>query len=395
MESLKNHRFFKSHLNLYLSLNAFFMLNAALNWPIIKFVGLKLVNGFDDLRIVLRASDCFSTLGDEIYTARSGDCVYNYGSTLLSFLNFMRIDENDRVIAGYVLMFSTITVFAIVTKTLVPKLDFKSFSLIVLLFCSPPIMLLFERGNFDSLIFTLLGLSAIAAIKRIYLIEIILLSITASFKFYTLPALYLRAAYREISLRSRILTFVLVISTSYFVIKDLNLIFKGFSIPHSFHHAYGSSKTALILGYVIGFDFSKSQQILIGFLTTLIITSLAIGLTVRKNLRFTQIHSGNRSQILIVMLFAEVYLATYFAGLNYIYRLILILPVLIFLSLSAFRNRRAYVAISVISIWFSPWFYGSELIGDFALFLITNYLCWWMMLTCWNAFKTKVNGETR
>lgn len=269
--SLKRQPIFSSHLSLYMLLNVIVIMNALMNWPIVKLSGIKQALDYGDIRTILRAADCYKYLGEKIYSQIDGPCVYNYGQPLIWLVRALRLGEKNTVSVGIFLFLITIASFVVLIRILVPELNYKNFAVITLLFCSPPVMLLFERANPDSLIFCALVGTVLFGFSRWKLLRWITLGAASTFKFYTSPLLFTEISRikKSNSLKyGLVLLFVFIINTS--IVRDLNLVLRGFSVPNPMFNAFGSSKSAFIIGKIFGINFSRIEMVLFGFLAALI-----------------------------------------------------------------------------------------------------------------------------
>lgn len=372
-------------------LNLIIVVNSLISWPIVKLSGIKQPQDYGDLRIILRAADCYSEYGNKIYLETSGNCVYNYGQPLIWFFRIFHLGESNTNVVAVVLMILTTSLFAILIRLTIPKFSPLTFAFVIFIFCSPPVMLLFERANIDTLIFCLLCSAIILTMKQNIFAGYVLIALTALFKFYTLPLVYFyMLRFRRHSLLTKITLFVSMILTTAIVTSDLRSTLKGFSIPNPMFYAYGSSKIGFGIGHIIGIEFNRITLIILGALFNILIAIVA-------HLRYRETLQGafNRSsfspgQIIVVIIFCQAFLVTWFTGMNYIYRLILVIPVLIIFLFNSSQYRRTYCAIVVCAIWLSPWFRGLELVGDAALVILTSHLSLWLFLNRSNLTKTDI-----
>jgi hypothetical protein len=236
-------------------------------------------------------------------------------------------------------------------------------------------MLLFERGNIDSLIFSFLCIAIIAGHKKRIKLQYLFVALASLYKFYTLPLLFFLLLQTKGNSKIKQLTLsITTIFISLMVFHDVRSTLKGFSIPNPMYYAYGSSKVGFGIGKILGIDVSKISQLAIGLFVTAFLLIFALFLS-RKSAKFPSFKvSLSDKQIATVILLSLVFLVTWFTGMNYIYRLILVIPVLIILTFKTPGIGATKYFLVLSAIWLSPWFRGLELIGDFSLIILSAYL---------------------
>ena len=165
---------------------AIFVVSHFTSWYVLGISGVS--NGgpfFGDLRSVLTSADCAGTPGHSIH---SDSCGYIYGSWLIRGVQFIGLGAAHSQILGWIFLVAV----GIFLGSLVASLadtQLRTFLLAIMVFTSPPILLLVERSNIDILVIVLLALSALS-ISRGWIICAIGLVVAASiFKFYPAPLL--------------------------------------------------------------------------------------------------------------------------------------------------------------------------------------------------------------
>lgn len=368
-----------SYLNLYCTLILVSFISIATNWPIVRLIRAKQELDFGDAGIILNATDCFSRIGMNVYLAKSGSCSYNYGESLIRSLNLFGIGKDSITAIGILFVLLFIIAFIESLRVIQPKATAKLQIVAVTFFVSPPVMLLLERGNFDSLIFFLIVVSLILEIKGKILSSTVLLMASALFKFYTFPVLLLKLATIKKEFSFFKIRIVVTILTFGVILRDLSRISEGFSIPNPMWFAFGSSKFPWAVARVLGIDLSRSLQLIAGAFLSLI---LLLGL-IRFQRRFLQIRDlklkllemDHGSKLMMEGL-ALVFLVSYFSGMSYIYRLVFVIPVFICLIMFQSQNYTYINALMILAIFLSPWFGGLEIIGDFAILLLVTIFIW-------------------
>ena len=214
----------------------FFAIQQSMNWPLLNYWGIRGPIRFWDANVVLTMSDCYLRVGLSVFNTFKGDtCTgYMYGSELLRTLSYLNIGVNNTYVIGWIFLTILALIFGFLTSLLNPP-NFLTGFLISLIFISPPILLLVERGNFDSLIF-ILFFGAVISFKYWYSFpSFLIILLISTWKFYTLPLaalmlLKIKNPYLRIP-GYRLFTFSL--SFKFYAICKKSLIFQWRrSLPH-------------------------------------------------------------------------------------------------------------------------------------------------------------------
>ncbi len=166
----------------------FFAIQQSLNWPLLKFFGWRGPIVFWDTNAVLASVECYSSVGLLVFNAADGDpCTgYIYGSNLLQFLTFLNLGEIRASFFGWTFLIVLAIIFGFLTFLLKPDGLYKA-SYLYPIFISPPIFLLIERGNFDSLIFVFFFTAVILHSYGFKFISFCIILTISTWKFYTYP----------------------------------------------------------------------------------------------------------------------------------------------------------------------------------------------------------------
>lgn len=206
--------------------------------------------GFLDLNFLLKYVECFNN-GFNPYIDKNSICIgeLNYPLILLKLFIKLGLGPDHT----YVIGFTFIVGFVISVSLLFKKLTIKQFILLLLIFISPPILFLLERGNIDILIFILILFSIFYIRKkhnvyRIYLSYLIILiaSFLKIFPFFLLPLIFIE----KIQIKHKIIIFTLF--TSFFslyiysILDELKFIFE--KTPKPSELAFG--KNVLIQEFI-------------------------------------------------------------------------------------------------------------------------------------------------
>lgn len=351
------------------------------NWPSLRSAGIKGDNDFGDLQIVLTASDCFRFSGSDIYKLTEGTCSYNYGESLLIFLNLLGIRGDATSFVGIFLVVFTIFCFLELLRVLQPKPTVLLQVIAFISFTSPPIQLLFERGNIDALIFDLLCLALIAFSRRWQTTSLFLLSAAATFKFYSLPSLSAIGLFLDRT-RGQFLRYIFVVVVSaVFIAGDLIKVLGGFSIPNPWGVAFGSSIFGHFLDDYSRLDFTRFQLTIIGL--AVVSACLLFVLFIEKT---TLVLDSIRDEIIKLSLletstlwvFGTTVLGCYLLTMNYDYRLIFLIPMVCLLAMLDSWIALLPLISGVMSLWGSYNFdgIGQLIVGDIPLLGFCVFLCW-------------------
>ena len=372
-----------------------FVIHHQTNWWALRVSGIRGGN-FIDLGAVLRWSDCFKTEGTLVYLPEDGKCGgYLYGSTLLRVFNFLGIRENQTQFWGLFGGLILAICLGFLAKMLIST-ERISTLFVVMVFSSPGIWLLVERGNIDELIFVLILLSTFLFIRGFEIPAILIIAITALFKFYTAPLLFLlvvvvkRNRLRMLALTSFLLVVPLV-AVDYLRIKA--------SFPSTWFVSFGSPAIGFwvnLFGEKFGQDWIHLSAIsghILG-LALFIFSIFALNKFVymEKQLEFPPNKSNDSSKVdAILIMFGSVFVVCYVLGMNYDYRLIF--AAISGVALIVRSSTKPYVILIkwslFLGLWLSSFTFGLQntpnietitafvlfqFVGDIALGIFTAFL---------------------
>lgn len=274
--------------------------------------------GFGDILYVLERADCLPLSMETLYSERTNNvCTgYIYGSTLLRVLNFLGIGQSVLIPIGY-------TLFAIVgffyLKATKNSKNIFQVVLYLTLFFSPPMILLFERANLDSLILILVTIYATLVVRKHFLGAFFLAALASLFKFYTIPLLFV-----AIFGAKKFFRFPLIIMSLLVSIQILLDIQKIPQLPWDAQNMFGNIVWGEYLLYLLKgsgthANFFFSTILGLGILS-IIWCLLKRELTVVDYWTYI----GSRDQIFFLV-YLSMYLACFFIGLSVDYRLVFLL----------------------------------------------------------------------
>ena len=323
------------------------------NWVLISFNGLR-SPGYADWNSVLRFSISCPTERSSDWGALFGEGIgdecpeYIYGFALLLIVTSLSeilflpsILEPSAIFLG--ILFSV--VFALMLKESISDSKGKVV-LVSLAVFSPPLILLFERANYDLVMALILMLASWAFVKNRFVIAIILVFISAVTKFYTLPLLWILAVWVP-SLRLRVFGLSVAALATLFVLRDLSLI--G-TIPITGAYQFGVTVSE---HYIKLAGFLPASDLVVLGLGVLIPIVVVVFLMIQRQgfpSMFPNVNTQGGSfgvGIVLARFSSVVFLSCYFTGLSFDYRLVfLIMAAVPFLANGGFTKAQYF------SLWF-------------------------------------------
>jgi hypothetical protein len=294
----------------------FYSYQSILKWPIIKFLNAQGPILYVDTKTVIYYADCFSQVGYKVFAEGQYCANWNYGSTVLRFINLFSITNENIALIGHFFTYSILITF-VYSLYLVRGFNLAQ----ITMFCgfiSPSVWLLMERANFDALIYILVFLAAILYKKNFQLLSVVLIFITALFKFYTLPLLAI-LPFLSHKFSTKIVGFAGFVSGVLIVSYDLKLM-NGMSMQAGNNH-FGMRIIGNYLGKVdIKLDLNEAYFLgLILFLAAIILVFFAIN---KFEVQFFRRKILLEKNELIYLFMSSIFLTCFIAGLSVDYRLI-------------------------------------------------------------------------
>lgn len=366
------------------------------NWWTLRISGMRGFSNYIDLNAVLVWAACFKKIGNDVYLGDDSTCSgYLYGSTLLRLVNFLRISESYTNHIGIILIILLSITFGFFLVRKENSILIR-FALIATLY-SPGIWLLLERGNIDSVIFLLVFGSCLAYIKNRRLIFILGISVSAIFKFYTLPLLFL-SAFIVKNIKYKIVSIISFIVCTTIIILDIARIDSDF--PKTWYASFGNPVLGKWLNLFIerfNFSFNSIGMIatnFLGFLLFLLVTRLLWKFK-KITIKFQSKNNSSRYfslEEIFMVCFGTVFLSCYFAGMNYDYRLVFLsgflaaylvydypfvlvnLPLIIFIVIAQWFSWFSFGYRIKIGQQPPDWFYIMQFVGDMSLLLLSSII---------------------
>ena len=350
-----------------------FLLFQSTGWSLLDRWQIKGHLNFIDLNSVLGSADCYQSIGFEIYKYPIGhECAYNYGSWLMRSISFIGLGVEQTYFVGsvFIVLISFLMAFVMTQATLGGSGLFFGF----LIFVSPPIMLLLERGNIDSLMFILIFIAALLFKSDRSNASLILVVVSLLFKFYTVGL----AAMLAFMSRSM---FTFFVWTSVIVLAIVQ-VFNDFRNGPGFINTEWTSFGAPVFGIYLKYLSVKTPYFLslvIGFLLLI----AAVWFISRPWTPFYKLYKALTITTLDIMpsyhlflFFSVVHTTCYILGMNFDYRLIM-LAIANFILLSQAKLHSSINLIigisTVVIMWTSYNLQISQPLGDVLIGITTAY----------------------
>ena len=378
--------------------NSFYLFQIFTNWWT-----LRITRGgapeFWDLNIVLRWAKCFETYGLGVYKYQVNDsCTgYVYGSNFLRALSLFNLYENYTRLLGLLFLFFISALMGGLSEHLLSDKKMKK-SLILVVFCSPPIWLLVASGNFDILIIYLILFSALLFFHNYKGYSLMLLSCATIIKFYTFPLLLI--VFLSIrKKRLKIFSAACLVVVTLIVVSDLKYTRGNSTFASEYFFTFGVINPGAwwnILVNKLNFPdlgLSVLQKYLFGFLLMGLVTYWIARLTIT---RASNIINAVPSELkfdleeTIFSFFGITYCVLFLQGGNFDYKLFYLAVAGLF-YIRVYQKRIIFTLLLAASLWMSCFSFGLssefvpsvkvstiyvaiQLFGDAANFIITSFI---------------------
>jgi len=277
-------------------------------------------HGFGDLIYVLDRVSCIEFGWEKLYSLRTEEvCTgYIYGSTLLKILSLIpvAIVETNIVAYSFIVIFTLIYVVTVSQSVMPLSLAFFS----IVLFFSPPIVLLLERLNIDLIIFLLVYYAASFRGKSLWLLAPTCLALASLFKFYTLPLLIGQSLNFRKRKRAIVLISILLPTLTLVIIDMRRLEY----LPWDARNMFGNAIWLEYVLYVVQGPYTHANFAAASLLGITLIACVGI---VLYKMRFLEgptaiVHGQSANRLVFVL---STYTFCYFSGLSVDYRLVFLL----------------------------------------------------------------------
>lgn len=330
-------------------------------------------SNYGDLKYIL---DCSREINLSRFFSH-GECPeYMYGVTWLHFAHYTGLYK----IPPSVLMIAILLIYSIFLGNSIrfsnTNIIFKIAILVIFLLFTPPVSLLFQRGNLDGLILEMVIFSAIFLCLQKYRASIILLLLTSLFKFYTYPLLIFILIWAALTKKiTKIASISVMLLATYITFNDLLLIPR---FPWDARNMFGAP---IFLEY-IDFAFfgphthaNKFLAILLGLLAFIVILLSLRKLGISLAHPEFSIDSTNQRYFFVYLFLLGSFIPMYFVGLSIDYRLtFIIIPQVMYCLLCVDRYRYCVSNLILLALtsFLSFNTYLLQPVGDFALCILVG-----------------------
>jgi hypothetical protein len=364
-------QFFRQY-RTFFAITSFFLIMQLTTWPPLRFWGWWGGGNFLDTWQVLTSSDCYRSIGLQVYELENPCMIYAYGRPLLVPLAELHIGASQTSLFGIIfLIFVSATISIMITS-----LDYasrrKTLVAMIVAF-SPPVLLLVDRGNFDSLIVFMVLLAAWIHAKGNSIIATLLIFLTAIFKYYTAPLLLLMVFVSKNKI-SKGIAGLLCLVAALSILRDLKITQFIFTTTNP-NLTFGLGHEFLYMSNYNSFDWMEKYRQVGGAVFVLVCFGASFLWLRKKAIEL----NGSKDKAFARNLYVfstTVIISCYLTGVSADYRLIFLLISGITL-LSTFRISEGFdtVALHVICgiLWLTFPSGDLEIIGDALLSIYIGF----------------------
>ena len=353
-----------------------------LGWPLLERWQIKGHKNFVDLSSVLGSADCYRSIGFKIYDYPIGhECAYNYGSWLMRTISLIGLKASHTENIGWIFIFSVSLLLAFIISRSQISLINVIFSLLI--FVSPPIMLLLERGNIDILIVLMIVFSGqLMSSGRINLSLIIIIS-SFLYKFYTAGLAFIAVFFS----RTLFVFFLWVGILGLGLLQVVNDFRSGPGFINTEWTSFGAPVIGIYFKY-LGVEIPFVLCHILGLVLLVIaIWLFSNGPDLLKSI-FDELKRANLEEMnsyYIFIFLVTVHTSCYVLGMNFDYRLIMIAIanfILVTQSKISLTLRKAIAIVTVLIMWTSYNLQIAQPFGDFLIGVVTAhyvFVIWWFL----------------
>jgi hypothetical protein len=323
---------------------------------------------FLDLSLLTFNVDCVTDSNTDLskISCDPGGRDFNYPSILLVLFHFMHLDSSHTFAVGLTLFLLLVMSLAVLIRVLIhPNLGITEAIMWAGAFVSPPILLLVERGNIDSLLFLLFVIALVFARNRGLILFISVIGF--SLKIYLLGM-------SIFGLKKKDLGFIfsaLILSGTWFIWKRDDFL-RVFNYSDYFEwNSFGLRALPIQLFDYFGFHPPGKMLFLLsnlfGLLLFLVLFLALVALT-RKSMQISFFNFSTELSSYRFCMAGGVWSLIFFVGLNFDMRMIFVFPIFLQLE-NGIRRKLLPVLLVVLFSAFGP--YWLQSIGDLLLHLFT------------------------
>lgn len=359
----------------FLGVSFYYLINVVLDWPIFKGKYLGTEQPYLDLYQTVVQIKCVENRAAQIgFSSASHDCGYIYSRFLYELISISKVKVDHVFVIGSLLIVTLIIfLFQVLWRTDLPQFRIQYLSFSLLLICSPPMMLLMERGNIDVVVVSLLLMATSSFGTSRNYPKLITFTVATMMKFYTYSTLLILSLFANE--RQRLKYVLFAFSVIPFVVIDINSVKSN--LPYPTEAAFGVS---LARKYLIEGETNRVADFFFGVsllcVAMMVVTKIDARYTILPTcIRYKEINF--RSNSFGFLVFCSVFLVNYFITSSYDYRLVfLIVTGWFFSSIVVFTPRQGFlwILLMLISFWFSFNTGRLQVIGDISLGVIVAIL---------------------
>ena len=329
---------------------------------------------FGDLRSITSTAECFADNSTWSYTSESCDPQqrkYNYPTIWIKIFSFFGIRQSHTFTLGVALFF---TLFCALlywnSKVIRTKYEFWQVASLTSIYISPPILLLVERGNTDSLIFALLTLLTSVRERISPFVFASVLAFLSYLKLYVIGAMAIVLC-PERKWQMRVVYIALFATVLVALQGELPYIRKFTAID--FWTSFGISVVPLGFALVTRAQVSAIESFAIGFFLMVTVILILSSLLNKRYKKLTSLDGLNLEEIRVVSIYFGILLFSFMAGSSYDYRMVYLIPIMLLVTLekSCIEWKKLF-ALTIISVMYISRLGIYSLIGDL---LFTILLC--------------------
>ena len=315
---------------------------------------------YADLRLITSSSECSIaskwTISDP--TCDPWGRLYNYPSLWVKIFSLFGISQEHTIILGTIeilLLTLLVSYWLYFGRTYIPPESPKLLiNLLVVTFAiSPPILLLMERGNVDTLMFAGISFAVVLNNRGHKNFAVGILIFLGALKIYPLAGIAF-FLFKKISFRKSIAYSLLTLISIFSIFGDLKYIVERSETTWN-TVSYGVSLVPLGTFRYFGIDESKSIALFCGY-------SLLVASVIFFRRYFSDIICKTQSLLRVNLavwntfgIFSIIFLASFLMGTAFDYRMILLLPIFVVLIISAGSGKER---LGIFCVMLVPMFGG-------------------------------------
>jgi hypothetical protein len=342
----------------------------ASNWAVLSYWKIAGNESFMDLRSVLQAADCYEKEGFRIYSHEFGNpCAYNYGSLLIRILDFLHLGSDNTEVLGIVFI-ACVSIAIGSIELISDKKGLAGYLFLGLLVFSPPILLLMERGNIDTLILITMTFTAYFTTKKRYVISTFLILLMSLIKFYPIILLF-NLFLRIKNMMFRIIVIIVFLFAAAQIFYDQS---RGPGFINIFWASFGASVWGIYLGYLgltIPYKFSLLMGLFLFSAAIFIVRKFLIKLAADDS---QPLVFKNPTAEIFFIYATTIHLFCFLAGMNFDYRLafLLLSNLPIIYSTNFSKRIRVVIGASLLaSLWLSYNLHELQPLGDLVVLFLS------------------------